>query len=815
MPSVPRDDYYVNMWNMFSPFYDSPELARRAIERYRELGCNAGTMMGPMIDHDAYLAALKPMQLDFNYSGDFRRGVFPFKENDFPFYVMNVVRPLYWSWGDAKPKFRAMYGEFDKRRDRKTFVRVPCVNNPDVIAAMDMLTRRIMQTLSEAGVLDKALYYDLRDEPSVTSFVLAADVCFCEHCMRLFRKKLMGMYGDLDALNEAWDTSFADWEAVEPLTSQEMLERREAGNFNFAPWADHRDFQNDTFLRTLQRETDLIKETHPEALCGIAGTQCPSVFGGYDFAKLGPAVDWVEAYDFGCSLDLWHSLRRGQQVPLITTSFWTPERARMLNARLWTFVYQGGGYSGTIIWQSNALFDTKSKDVQPLPGTAAFGTALAELRGGLPRLLQCAQAEDSAVAIHYSHASVNAAFALACPARWRSIAAWEDNLSPLYASREAWFALLEDMGLRPVFVSAQQIEAGELDKGRFKLLILPRSVAVSDKEATAMRRFVKSGGVLAADSFPGRMDEHCRHRERGCLDTLFGIQRLEVDKYFCTQENVNWLKTWRDEKLPARIRFDVGHVENRIQPKRTAVAMGRTEVADSPIGIVNATGKGHSVLFNGTPVGYLEVRQKGGGATMRSFFGQCLEMAGIEPALALCGSGDDRPLPGYGIFPFRHGDNRYFGVAPDLNFSQDILGGMQTDAAHGQRTVTVKFPVAGHLYDVRKGAYLGRGNRAEVQLETFDAPLFAVMRTKARAMALAWEGKLVRAKLKVTGGQPGERVFRFDVYTKGGKRQLDAGANVVARNGVAAWTPDKALPKRGRIVCRDVATGVQAELAIA
>jgi len=814
MRAMPRDDYYVTMWNFFKPFFDTPEKAKRAIRRYRDLGSNAGTMMSSMVDHQAFLESMKAFGTEFKYKGIKTEKAFPFKENRFPYYLMNVLRPIYWDWNDAKPKFREMYRKFDKARDRKTFIRVPCVNDPKVIEAMDRHTRHILDVLRDEGVLGLCHYYDLRDEPSVTSFILASDVCFCEHCMTRMRAWLKETYGGLRGLNNAWETRFKAWKDVAPLTSQEMLERREAGHFNFAPWADHRTFQNDSFLRTLKFGADIIKEYDPEALVGICGTQCPSVFGGYDFAKIGPAMDFVEAYNFGCSVHLWRSLRRDQGVPIMMTSFWAPDRAAMLEARLWTYVYQAAGSSGTIIWESNALFDPKTEDVKPLKGTAGFGRVLGELRSGAPRLLQRSTGQSSAVAVHYSHASVNADFTLSCPPRWQSVAAWEDDKGALYPTRDAWFSLLEDLGLRPVFVSSQEIEAGELAKGKFKLLVLPRSVAISDKEARAMRAFVKAGGVLAADSFPGRMDEHCRDRKTGALDSLFGVKRLDRDNYFCTVENVNWYRDWRGTAFGGRKRFDVGHVENLIKPLKGTVAMGRTEVADSPIGVVNQVGAGRTILFNATPMGYMPGRTKGLGSMMRSFFGSCVEMANVKPELTLSTPGDDTPLPGLGVFAFRHGANRYFGVAPDLNISQDVLGSMQMDAAGGKGTVAVTFPVSGYVYDVRKGAYLGKGNRVDVQLETFDAPLFAVMKTKARAVKLAFDGAKASAALSVTGGKPGERVFRFDLFTKSGKRLLDAGANVVARAGKATWTPDTKLPVKGTLVCRDVATSVSAEVKL-
>ncbi len=43
---------------------------------------------------------------------------------------------------------------------------------------------------------------------------------------------------------------------------------------------------------------------------------------------------------------------------------------------------------------------------------------------------------------------------------------------------------------------------------------------------------------------------------------------------------------------------------------------------------------------------------------------------------------------------------------------------------------------------------------------------------------------------------------------------LDGGANVVAPGGVAEWKPEGPLPKAGRVSCRDVATGLRAEVRL-
>jgi hypothetical protein len=43
----------------------------------------------------------------------------------------------------------------------------------------------------------------------------------------------------------------------------------------------------------------------------------------------------------------------------------------------------------------------------------------------------------------------------------------------------------------------------------------------------------------------------------------------------------------------------------------------------------------------------------------------------------------------------------------------------------------------------------------------------------------------------------------------------DAGGNVVATGGAAEWVPESPLPSVGRVACRDVATGLRAEVSLA
>jgi hypothetical protein len=76
--------------------------------------------------------------------------------------------------------------------------------------------------------------------------------------------------------------------------------------------------------------------------------------------------------------------------------------------------------------------------------------------------------------------------------------------------RESWCKIVEDLGLQYNFVAYEQVERGELAKGGYRVLILPRSTSLSEAEAREIRAFAASGGLVIADGVPGRFDAHSR-----------------------------------------------------------------------------------------------------------------------------------------------------------------------------------------------------------------------------------------------------------------------------------------------------------------
>jgi hypothetical protein len=55
------------------------------------------------------------------------------------------------------------------------------------------------------------------------------------------------------------------------------------------------------------------------------------------------------------------------------------------------------------------------------------------------------------------------------------------------------------------FLATPEIEGGALKD--YRILILPYSIAISDREARAIEQFLERGGIVYADGATGLMDE--------------------------------------------------------------------------------------------------------------------------------------------------------------------------------------------------------------------------------------------------------------------------------------------------------------------
>ena len=264
---------------------------------------------------------------------------------------------------------------------------------------------------------------------------------------------------------------------------------------SYAAWADHRRFMELTFCETIDRVEKILHEKLPEVPLDMSGTMPPNGWTGMDMWLISKNIGEPAAYAEGYLGDLVRSFGRPFVKP------WTgysapPKKVAFLP---WDYAFRFLD-TGMYFW---TCFNFLLPDYSPTPTAVQYGKTGEELRRGTARLLRSLESRHE-VLIHYSYASIHAAQI-------------ERRYDGFMKCDQGWRRKLQLRSIPYRYVAYAEIEDGALDRTAAKMLILPQSAAISDKEAVAIRRFAERGGVVVGDEETGRLDQHCALRSSSVL----------------------------------------------------------------------------------------------------------------------------------------------------------------------------------------------------------------------------------------------------------------------------------------------------------
>ncbi len=478
-------------WNDFQVITYAEQAAGRHAAM-RALGVTAVKVFGHRVD---FTAADVGPRIAAPLAGDFR------------WYVENIATDFYspyhmwtpehgndvtWRFTQAQARHQA------NPADPQVFERSPSLSDPAWIARIGA---RLADHARAHGDF-RPLYYSLGDEPGIADLSAAWDFDRSPPALADFRAWLRVRHGDLAALNAAWGSDFAAWEAVLPETTTGAMARTDG---NYTAWNDHKQFMDETFAAALRSGTAALHRADPTALAAIEGGQIPG-WGGWNYATLAGAAEVMEIYDTGQNLDIAGALDPAM-IPL-ATSF---ERNSADRRRLWRGVLRG--VRGVILWDD--ADDILGEGGTLGPAGKALAPLFAELQSGLATLLIASPPVRDDVAVLYSPIS----FRLQWLRDHRAAGdAWTRRSSELegqdnavrVAMREA-AGQLQAAGIVPHWLTPDRLAAGGLRHG-VRLLVLPQLLALSDGEASEIAAFRAAGGTVVALGETGLFDGMGRTR---------------------------------------------------------------------------------------------------------------------------------------------------------------------------------------------------------------------------------------------------------------------------------------------------------------
>jgi hypothetical protein len=472
---------------------------------------------------------------------------------------------------------------------------------------------------------------------------------------------------------------------------------RPLGDLDFSPLLDRLTYQDSVWARLIRQLVEHANRVDPDTPCGFVGAQAPSIWGGYDYAKLAKSIQFIEAYDLGSAQAILRSFNPANAWAQVTTHFHN-DQLGVENDFWQSWYYFAHGNRGMIGWVEGWFDGPK-----PRPWLDRYKRTVKDL-GAVqgPKLVGARWVHDG-VAIYYSHPSIQVSWCLDIEPHGKTWVNRGDDhrLGTSHNVRKAWEYLLADSGIQYNFLAYDQLIRSGVP-AEYKVLILPACYALSDAEAERIRTYCRSGGTVIADFACGLFDQHGKGRSRGALDDLFGVAHagsLSKRDFF---SGTLWVETNQDAAYSFRKFRQLFETTSCRLQAGFAIAEPRLDTLK-----VKQFGRGRAVYLNLSPQRYLQYREDGSDSDdQRALFLGEVNPTGRPPRV-IVGHRGRRP-PACEVTYWAKGSRTYVFVLKNVPVSTSPTGGGGASGVGPREIdVDVSVPDARNLVDERSGKALG------------------------------------------------------------------------------------------------------------
>ena len=639
---------------------------------------------------------------------------------------------------------------------------------------LDSVRSELTSMIGEWKKFSPSAYY-IYEEPSVTRYDGALDLCFRESTLKAMRAWLKEAYGSLQALNEQWGTRFTQWDDVIP---DDTYEARERGNYS--SWADHRTFMEICWADQFKYVRDIVNQVDPGGLVQLSGTQATSSHNGYDYSRFDKYVGQMNPYDIDNQLEYHHTFNPDLKISG-QAGYGALGKGVIYDYYHHLFLKETGG--AYIFWQVSSL----NPDLRMCEAGRIMKEGMDEmLKRGIGRLISSYDPENEMkIAIHFSYPSIHAAWIVDGEIVPQTGDNDSETLKEYNRDRDGWVKVLHDMGVGFDFIAYSSIENGGLDQ--YKVFILPMSYAISDKEVEEIKKFVENGGILIADALPGVMDDHAKFRPERALADVFGINA----------------RAYKREELI------IPQCETDLKTKKARVLSIKGKKREI---LYNQFGKGKAYLLNYFMETYPAEKAAGTNEAALQRIIDVFERENLKSSVCFTdeSGNSDRRVE---IYSFSEPGNsaRLLGLLPGRQGNNRLV------KLHLGETV--------HLYDVRDGKFLGKGKAFDLRVEPSVPGLYALVKDEVTTLDIKGVsgkklGDEVKLNLNIINGKgiSGLRsVVRVNVYDPTGKYLNYYSRNCDIVNGKGTFTFRTALndiPGPWKIRTFETITGLEKEIII-